>query len=54
MHQQPALIKLGAISDYNFPISEKMYNKGFYIPSGLGLSVENSIRVANAIKNVLL
>jgi perosamine synthetase len=54
MHQQPVLIKLGAISDNNFPISEVMYNNGFYIPSGLGLSPENSMRVVNALKNVLL
>ena len=37
MHQQPVFKKMGYFLDDNLPNSERLYNRGFYIPSGLGL-----------------
>ena len=38
MHQQPVLRKLGLFHNLRFPISERMYQKGLYLPSGLALN----------------
>ncbi len=54
MHQQPVLKKLGIIEDSYFPVSEMMYQNGFYVPSGLALKNEQVIRVAKILKEVLV
>lgn len=38
MHKQPVFEKLGILDDKQRPVSEFLYNKGFYIPTGLNLS----------------
>ena len=53
MHQQPILKKLGFFKDEKYPISEKMYKKGFYIPSGLALNEEQILTVSIKLKKVL-
>ena len=54
MHQQPILIKLGIIdeSDHS-PVSEILYQRGFYIPSGLAITDGQIYEAANAVINVL-
>lgn len=37
MHQQPVLRRMGLFAGQKFPIAENLYQRGFYIPSGLGL-----------------
>jgi perosamine synthetase len=49
MHLQPVLNKLGFFSDESYPVSERMYKQGFYIPSGLGLTEMQSIKVAKSL-----
>jgi perosamine synthetase len=44
MHLQPALRKIGFNDNIARPISERLYERGFYIPSGLNLS-ENQIEI---------
>lgn len=38
IHMQPALKKLGLFCKESYPVAEWLYDKGFYIPSGLALS----------------
>ena len=40
MHQQPVFKKMGYFSDVNLKNSEYLYQKGFYLPSGLALTEE--------------
>lgn len=40
MHLQPALKKLGLFEGESYPVAEWLYEKGFYVPSGLGLTEE--------------
>ncbi len=39
MHEQPVFKKMGLFKDESYPIAEKMARCGFYLPSGLGLSI---------------
>lgn len=52
MHQQPVLRKMGLFEGVSLPVAEKMYRKGFYIPSGMALSDVQMDAVALAVKEV--
>jgi len=52
MHQQPVLRNLGLFADEKLPVSERLYQKGFYIPSGMALTEEQMNSVAQAVKEV--
>jgi perosamine synthetase len=52
MHLQPVLKKMGFIKDGDMSISENLYERGFYIPSGLSLSEEQIIFVSQKIKEL--
>jgi perosamine synthetase len=54
MHQQPILQKMGAValSDH-CPIAEGLYERGFYIPSGMALTEEQITTVAQKVRKVL-
>ena len=54
MHQQPVLKKMGFFEGVSLPIAEKLYRKGFYIPSGMALSDEQMEEVAVAVKEIFL
>ncbi|MDR2723754.1 MAG: DegT/DnrJ/EryC1/StrS family aminotransferase [Holosporaceae bacterium] len=52
MHQQPVLIRL-KLSDKEYrPVSERLYDRGFYIPSGLGLDDEQIEKVVKEIRRL--
>lgn len=54
LHQQPVLRALGWFDDVDrFPVAERLYRQGFYIPSGLGLSEAQMAEVAQAVRAVL-
>jgi perosamine synthetase len=53
MHLQPAFKKMGLFKDEKYPNSEKLYQRGFYIPSGLALTEEQIIRVSEILHEVL-
>lgn len=38
MHEQPIFKKMGFFENESYPVAEKLARRGFYIPSGLGLS----------------
>lgn len=54
MHKQPVFNRMGLFLDDDLPNSEKLYNKGFYIPSGLALTDEQMLKVSFALHKVLL
>jgi perosamine synthetase len=53
MHLQPAFRKMGLFKYEKYPTSEKLYQRGFYIPSGLALTEEQIIRVSEVLHEVL-
>lgn len=53
MNIQPLFSKSNIFKSECFPVAEKLYKQGFYIPSGLGLNEETIIKVAERVKKVL-
>ncbi len=54
MHKQPVFNKMKLFVDSQFPNSEKLYEKGFYIPGGAGLTEEYMDRVSKILHKVLM
>jgi perosamine synthetase len=54
MHKQPVFNKMGLFLDDNLSNSEKLYEKGFYIPSGLALTKEQILEVSEILHKVLV
>ncbi len=50
LHLQRAVLNLGIKDNISRPVSEKIYEKGFYIPTGLTLTVEKIEYISNQIK----
>jgi perosamine synthetase len=53
MHQQPVLKRRGLFANAHYPVAERCYRRGFYIPSGLALSQEQLEYVARKVRAVL-
>jgi perosamine synthetase len=53
MHKQPVFNKMGLFLDDKLPNSERLYQKGFYVPSGLGLTEAEIIEVSNTLNEIL-
>lgn len=53
MHMQPVLQRMGLFAEESYPVAERLYRKGFYIPSGLGLQEEQIREAAAAVRAVL-
>jgi len=54
MHKQPIFNRMGLFLEDDLPNCEKLYEKGFYIPSGLTLTNEEMQKVSIALHKVLL
>ena len=54
MHKQPVFNNMGLFLNEGLPQSEKLYEKGFYIPSGLALTNEQMIEVSEVLHKVLV
>jgi perosamine synthetase len=52
MHKQPVFNKMGLFKNDFCPVAERMAERGFYIPTGLGLTVDQIERVALALKEI--
>jgi len=52
MHLQPVFKKMGLFENEKYPVSEKLSEFGFYIPSGLALTEEQIITSAEALKSL--
>ena len=53
MHKQPVFNKMGLFENETLPNSEKLYERGFYIPSGLALTIEQVQEVSEILHKVL-
>jgi perosamine synthetase len=53
MHEQPVLQKAGLFSREQYPVSERLARRGFYVPSGLALTDSQMQRVAEALSEVM-
>ena len=53
MHEQPVFRKMGWYEGERHPVAERLARRGFYIPSGLGLTGEELERSAAAVKTIL-
>jgi perosamine synthetase len=54
MHKQPVFNKMGLFLNDELPNSEKLYEKGFYIPSGMAITIEQMQEVSNNLHKVLI
>ncbi len=53
MHKQPVFNKMGLFLNEDYPNAEKLYERGFYIPSGLALTEEQIKEVSKIMHEVL-
>lgn len=53
MHKQPVFQEYGFFENINLPNSEALYQRGFYIPSGLALTDEQINEVSKCMHEVL-
>ena len=52
MHEQPVFRKMNLFEDVRCPVAERLGRRGFYLPSGLGLSDAQVERSAAALKSL--
>lgn len=53
MHEQPVYQKQGLFDGEVYPNAEYLARKGFYIPSGLALTIEQMERVAAGVRKIM-
>ena len=53
MHLQPVFIKLGLFKNQNYPVSEYISDKGFYLPSGLAITEDEIHQSADAVIEII-
>lgn len=53
MHMQPVLQRMGLFGGEQYPVAERLYRQGFYIPSGMALTDEQIEHVAETVWKVL-
>ena len=53
IHQQPVLKKRGLFLDEKYPVAQRLYQRGLYIPSGLALEEKQLEKVASTLKNII-
>ena len=53
MNQQPVLREMGFFLNESYPVAERLYKQGFYIPSGMALTSEHINHVINKLIEVL-
>ncbi len=49
MHEQPVFRRMGLFVGERYPVAERIARRGFYVPSGLGLSQEDQEHVAEVL-----
>jgi perosamine synthetase len=53
MHRQPVFHKKGLFLGETYPVAERLAGRGFYLPSGLALTVEQIDTVCVAVREVM-
>lgn len=54
MHQQPVFKKMNLFKNESYPNAEKLYERGFYIPSGLALTKQQIQEVSKILYEILV
>lgn len=49
MHLQPVFRKMGLFEGESYPVSEHLYDKGFYVPSGIGVTAEQREYISSVL-----
>jgi len=52
MHEQPVFKKMGLFAGESYPAAERLARRGFYIPSGLGLTDQQMDRVIEVMQEI--
>ena len=53
MNQQPVLREMGFFLNESYPVAERLYKQGFYVPSGMALTSEHINHVTKILIEVL-
>ncbi|MDP9179440.1 MAG: DegT/DnrJ/EryC1/StrS family aminotransferase [Gemmatimonadota bacterium] len=53
MHEQPVFRKMGLFAGERYPEAERIARRGLYLPSGLALTDDQTVRVADALRQAL-
>jgi perosamine synthetase len=53
MHEQPVFRRMGLFAGDRHPHAERIGRRGFYLPSGLALTEDQIVRVAEAMRRIL-
>ena len=53
MHRQPCLSTLGLFPSVEYPVADRLAERGLYLPSGLALRDQDIALVSDAVRNVL-
>jgi len=53
MNQQPVLREMGFFLNESYPVAERLYKQGFYVPSGMALTSEHINHVTKKLIEVL-
>jgi perosamine synthetase len=53
MHEQPVFAKMGLFSGEHYPVTERIARRGFYVPSGVGVTEDQQLRVVEAVRQAL-
>jgi perosamine synthetase len=53
MHEQPVYRRAGLFAGEGYPNAERIARRGFYLPSGLALTDDQMVRVADAVRRIL-
>jgi perosamine synthetase len=52
MHEQPVFNKMGLFKNEKYPVAENLSRKGFYLPSGLGLQIEDIKTISEKVRSI--
>lgn len=53
MHWQPVLQRMGLFEGESYPVAERLYRRGFYVPSGMALTEDQMEKVAECVRRIL-
>jgi perosamine synthetase len=54
LHEQPAFQNMGLFKDEQYPVAERAFRQGLYLPSGLALKDEQLDEVCAAVRDIVL
>jgi len=52
MHEQPVFGRQGLFAGESYPVAERLARRGFYLPSGMGISEAQIVQVAESVRSV--